>query len=304
MRVHFSLGKAYLDIGEPARAFHHLDTGNRFKRASITYDSARTAAWLKSIAEVFTPELIGQFAGVGAPADLPVFVLGMPRSGTTLIEQILSSHPQVTGAGELSALRQTVAVAGTYPDLMNTFTRDDARRLGETYLARTRALAGNSARLIDKMPVNFLYAGLIPLILPGARIVHCRRDPVDTCLSCYSKLFTGEQAFAYNQTELGEFYRSYESLMAHWRAVLPADRFIEVDYEDVVDDFGTEARRLVAFADLPWDDACLNFHENRRVVRTARVNQVRQPIYRTSKGRWRQYAEHLGPLLASLGIEP
>jgi hypothetical protein len=152
------------------------------------------------------------------------------------------------------------------------------------------------------MPGNFLYAGLIPLILPGARIIHARRNAVDTCLSCYTKLFGGEQRFAYNQTELGEFYGYYEKLISHWRAVLPPERFIEVDYESVVDDLEGEARRLIDFIGLPWNDACLTFHENRRVVRTASANQVRQPIYRTSKGRWREQAPYLGPLLEALGV--
>ncbi|MBB5465764.1 hypothetical protein HDG32_001871 [Paraburkholderia sp. CI2] len=139
-------------------------------------------------------------------------------------------------------------------------------------------LAQGRSRLVDKMPANFLHAGLIPLILPGARIIHARRNPVDTCLSCYTKLLAGDQPFAYELTEPGEYYRDYERLMAHWRSVLPAGRFIEVDYEAVVDDLEGEARRLVNFLDLPWDDACLRFHENRRVVRTASLNQVRQPM--------------------------
>jgi len=152
------------------------------------------------------------------------------------------------------------------------------------------------------MPGNFVYAGLIPLILPGARIIHCRRDPVDTCLSCYSKQFSGEQLFTYDQTELGQFYRDYDALMRHWRQLLPAESFIEVDYESVLDDLEGQARRLISFIDLPWDEACLDFHKTRRVVRTASVNQVRQPLYKTSKGRWRAHAEHLGPLLAALGL--
>jgi tetratricopeptide (TPR) repeat protein len=305
MGAHFALGKAYLDSGDSARAFRHFDAGNRHKRANTDYDSASAAAWLKDIADIFTAESMGRYADAGAPGDLPIFVIGMPRSGTTLVEQILSSHSQITGAGELAAFRLAVEGTGSkYPDLMRTLARDDLHRLGEDYLARTRPLAGASARLVDKMPANFIHAGLIALALPQARIVHCRRDPVDTCLSCYTKLFAGDQKFAYDQTELGEFYRAYEGLMTHWRTVLPADRFIEVDYENVVDDLETEARRLVAFTGLPWEDACLSFHENRRVVRTASVNQVRQPIYRTSKGRWRKYADHLGPLLAALGIAP
>lgn len=305
--AHFALGKAYLDIKDPQRAFHHLDAGNRQKRATFTYDDAVSGQWMERVAATFTPELIEQFRGAGEQSELPVFVVGMPRSGTTLIEQIVSSHPQVTGAGELSALRLVADGSGPFPETVKGLAGEGAagyfRQLGQAYLSRVTPLAEGRARLVDKMPGNFLYAGLIPLILPGARIIHIRRDPVDTCLSCYTKLFGGEQQFTYNQSELGRFYRRYERLMAHWREVLPSDRFIEVDYEAVVDNLEDEARRLVDFLGLPWDEACLNFHDNRRVVRTASVNQVRQPIYRTSKGRWKPYASYLGPLLAALGID-
>jgi tetratricopeptide (TPR) repeat protein len=305
--AHFSLGKAYLDIHDPALAFDHFDAGNRLKRASFTYDSLATGRWMERIAECFTPALFARPHDTEEHSALPVFIVGMPRSGTTLIEQIISSHPQVAGAGELSALRLVVEGSGIFPDRMAGMTGDDATelfgQLGRDYLSRIAPLVQGRTRLVDKMPGNFLYAGLIARILPGARIIHARRDPVDTCLSCYTKLFGGEQQFTYNQTELGEFYRHYERLMTHWRAVLPVDRFIEVDYEAVVDDLEGEARRLIDFLDLPWDDACVKFYENRRVVRTASVNQVRQPIYTTSKGRWQAYADHLGPLLTALGID-
>jgi hypothetical protein len=234
---------------------------------------------------------------------MPIFVLGMPRSGTTLVEQILASHPQVHGAGELRALQRLVDGLGDYPAAATRLAPAELARLGESYLAQIRPLAGGRAHLVDKMPANFLHAGLIHLMLPGARIVHCRRDPVDTCLSCYTKLFSGEQMFAYDLRELGLFHRAYQTLMAHWRAVLPPDRFIEVDYEAVVENLEGEARRLVAFLGLPWDEACLGFHKTERPVRTASVNQVRQPIYRTSAGRWKAHAAHLEPLLSALGID-
>lgn len=300
--AHFALGKAYLDIRDPERAFHHLDAGNRRKRSTFAYDAAASGQWMERVAENFTPDLYARLHAAGEPSALPVFIVGMPRSGTTLIEQIVSSHPQVTGAGELSALRLVVEGSGLFPATVPGMTGEETARLGREYLSRVTPLAQGRARLVDKMPGNFLYAGLIPLILPGARIIHSRRDPVDTCLSCYTKLFSGEQQFTYDQTELGQFYRRYERLMAHWRKVLPPGCLIEVDYEAVVDNLEDEARRLIDFMGLPWDDACLNFHDNRRVVRTASVNQVRQPIYKTSKGRWQAYADYLGPLLAALGI--
>ncbi|HTY66464.1 MAG TPA: sulfotransferase [Alphaproteobacteria bacterium] len=300
--LHFALAKAYLDIGDSDRAFGHLHEGNRLKRSTFTYDAEATSRWMKSIAAVFTPALLARLAGAGGNSALPVFIVGMPRSGTTLIEQILASHPLVHGAGELSILQRIVDGLGEYPAAVERLTRDDFGRMGRAYLARVEKLAGGKRHVVDKMPANFLRAGLIRLILPDARIIHCRRDPADTCLSCYSRLFEGEQAFAYDQVELGRFHRDYQGLMAHWRAVLPADRLLDVDYEAVVDDLEGQARRLVEFLGLPWDAACLRFHETRRAVRTASVNQIRQPVYTTSKHRWRKHARHLGPLLEALGI--
>ena len=300
--AHFALGKAYLDMGDAVRAFSHLNTANRQKRSTFRYDSAATDRWMRGIADTFAPALFERLRRVGAPSELPVFIVGMPRSGTSLVEQILASHSQVFGAGELSALRLVIESHGLFPDLLHSMTAETAQHLGRAYLDRIEPLASAHLRLIDKMPGNFLYAGLIPLILPGARLIHCRRDPVDTCLSCYTKQFGGEQQFAYDLTELGEFYTGYQRLMDHWAQVLPADRYLQVDYESVVEDLEGEARRLVDFLGLPWEDACLQFHTNRRVVRTASVNQVRQPIYKTSRGRWHAYAEHLRPLLDALGL--
>ncbi|MFC5431666.1 sulfotransferase [Paraburkholderia denitrificans] len=306
--AHFALGKAYLDIKDPEQAFRHLEAGNRQKRASFDYDGEQTGRWMEHISTGFTPERYAQLAGHGEPSTLPIFIIGMPRSGTTLIEQILASHPQVTGAGELSALRLAIDEIGGFPDGVLAFdgqagAQARLRQCGASYLARVAPLAAGRPHVVDKMPGNFLYAGAIPLILPGARIIHVRRDPVDTCLSCYTKLFAGQQPFAYDQAELGAFYRQYERLMAHWRELLPGGAFIEIEYEAVVEDLEGEARRLIGFLGLPWDDACLSFHQNRRVVRTASVNQVRQPIYRTSKGRWHAQARYLGPLLEALGVE-
>ena len=174
--------------------------------------------------------------------------------------------------------------------------------LGQNYLDYIAPLAAGRTRSVDKMPSNFLYCGFIRLILPQSRIIHCRRDPVDTCLSCYTKLFTGEQSFTYDQRELGRYYRSYQAIMAHWRATLPTSHFLEVDYEAVVEDVEGQTRRILDFLGLPWDEACLRFHETRRPVRTASVNQVRQPIYATSVGRWRKHAAQLRPLLEALGV--
>jgi tetratricopeptide (TPR) repeat protein len=304
MLLHFSLGKAFLDIGDSAQAFDHLNAGNRMKRASFKYDPAATTRWMQSIASVFSADLLRRLEGQGAASAMPVFVIGMPRSGTTLVEQILASHPAIHGAGELNHVQNLLSGLGEFPGCMVNIPPARLAPLGESYLAQIRKLAGKKPHVVDKMPVNFAYAGFISLVLPGARMIHCRRNPVDTCLSCYSKLFSAEQAFSYDLAELGRFHRDYQELTAHWRAVLPASRFLEVDYEAVVEDLEGQARRMLEFLGLPWDPACLAFHETKRPVRTASVNQVRQKLYKSSAGRWRQHAAQLGPLLAALDIPP
>jgi Flp pilus assembly protein TadD len=301
----FALGKAWTDAGEADLAFANLSSANRLKRADLAYDVQADVDWLERIAAASPPALFERFAGAGAASELPVFILGMPRSGTSLVEQILASHPEVHGAGELNDLEAVIRqeagvddVAQAYPAMLSGLSATALKGLGEAYLARIRPLAGDAARITDKMPGNFPFAGLIALMLPQARIIHCRRNPMDTCLSCYSKKFTSGQAFTYDLRDLGCYYRAYAALMAHWRRVLPPERFIEVDYEQVVGDLEGEARRLVAFCGLAWDEAC---HETRRAVRTASVNQVRQPLYAGSVERWRAFERHLGPLLAALG---
>jgi tetratricopeptide (TPR) repeat protein len=300
--LHFGLGKAFLDVGDSEQAFCHYDEGNRLKRSTFAYDPDANERRAAGIAEAFSPALLAEKASQGAPSDLPIFVVGMPRSGTTLVEQILASHPMVQAAGELKRLQMLSDGIAGFPQSAASLNATQLRALGEAYLAFVIPRAAGRRHVVDKMPSNFLLAGLIRLILPDARIIHCRRDPADTCLSCYTKLFAGEQAFSYDQTELGRFYRAYQSLMAHWRATLPASHFLEVDYEAVVEDIETQARRMLAFLGLPWNDTVRRFHETERPVRTASVNQVRQPIYRTSAGRWRKHAMHLQPLLAALGV--
>jgi hypothetical protein len=302
MSLHFALGKAYLDYGDSAAAFGHLDQGNAMKRSTITYDPAAASRWLQSVASGFDQQLLECFKDAGAQSAMPIFIVGMPRSGTTLIEQILASHPAVQGAGELKLLSQIGDSFGGLPQLLDGITAERLHQMGDHYADKVALLADGRAHVVDKMPANFIYAGLIRLILPNARIIHARRNPVDTCLSCYSKLFAGEQSFTYDQAELGRFYRDYDVLMAHWRQVLPGSHFLEVTYEDVVDDIEAQARRMLDFLGLPWDPACLSFYETRRPVRTASVNQVRQPIYKTSAGRWRTHADNLGPLLEELEL--
>jgi len=227
-----------------------------------------------------------------------------------LVEQILASHPMVFGAGELSELADIVARLGgagrtfaDFPENVRALSESDLRELGARYLERVGVLAPAAARITDKMPGNFRFAGLIHLILPHARIIHTRRDPVDTCLSCFSLLFSGDQPHTYDLGELGRYYRAYAALMEHWRSVLPPGVTLEVQYEEVVADFERQARRIVAHCGLEWDEACLEFHQTERPVRTASMVQVRQPVYKTSIGRWRPYKDRLAPLLAALAVE-
>ncbi|HLJ63861.1 MAG TPA: tetratricopeptide repeat protein [Stellaceae bacterium] len=306
LHIHFALGKAYADLERHEDSFRHMLKGNALKRAKITYDETQNAALLREVKAVFTPELMRQKRGQGDPSPLPLFVLGMPRSGTTLVEQILASHPRIFGAGELRDFHVQVyswKSDASFPGLVKGMSASDLRRFGETYLAGVKKLAPEALRITDKMPSNFYYVGLIHLALPHARIIHTRRNPVDTCLSCFSKLFSGEQNHTYDLAELGRYYRFYEALMDHWRRVLPPGVMLEVQYEEVVADLETNAKAIIAHAGLPWDEACLAFHKNERPIRTASATQVRRPIYQSSIGRWRPYKDMLEPLLRELGVE-
>jgi len=309
IELHFALGKALADIGQYERSFRHYFFANALKRSRLVYDEAATLQQLDRIRAAFSAELMRTKQGLGHPSPAPVFILGMPRSGTTLVEQILASHPQVFGAGELMAFDNAVArfgglegTLGAYPDFVPGMTGDELRQLGADYLERARASAPLAERTTDKMPANFRFVGLIHLALPDARIIHMRRDPVDTCLSCFTRLFAQDQPHTYDLRELGRYYRAYAALMAHWRAVLPPGVMLEVEYEAVVADIETQARRILAHCGLPWDDACLAFHKTPRPVRTASASQVRQPIYRSSIGRWQPYRDWLQPLLGELGV--
>ncbi|HEY2534178.1 MAG TPA: tetratricopeptide repeat protein [Xanthobacteraceae bacterium] len=307
MQLDFVLGKAYADGKNYSRSFKHLVAGNAAKRATIAYDEIAVFNLFDRIEAVFTRELIEKKSGGGDPARMPIFVIGMPRSGTTLIEQIIASHPMVLGAGELQTLNDVVlAVRGpgdnviSYPDFVSALDAAALQRIGAAYVAAVRKLAPPSDYVTDKMPSNYYFAGLIRLALPNAKIVHTMRDPVDTCVSCFSKLFSAEQNHTYDLGELGRYYKRYERLMAHWRRVLPAGSILDVRYEDVVADLEALARRIIAYCGLPWHDNCVAFHKTDRPVRTASATQVRQPIYNNAIGRWRVYEQHLGPLLDAL----
>ena len=306
----FALAKAYADLGRTDDSFHRLQEGNRRKRLQTDYDEDAALRHFDEIRAVFTPELFEKLRGGGAASRRPIFVVGMPRSGTTLIEQILASHSTVHGAGEIDQLSRIVAdlsegenALPPYPEMMPELSPLTLRRIGESYLAFIADLAPGAEKVVDKMPANFVFAGLIALAMPEARIIHARRDPIDTCFSCFSLLFSENQPFTYDLGEIGRYYRAYAELMDHWRRVLPPDVMIDVHYEKLVADFPGEARRLLAHCGLDWQDACLQFHETQRTVLTASVAQVRRPLYTGSVNRWRPYATHLQPLLEALGIE-
>jgi tetratricopeptide (TPR) repeat protein len=303
IELHFALGKAYADLDRHEQAFRHFREGNALRRKRIAYDETAALQRLRNIATAFTPELMRRHQGAGDGSSVGAFIIGMPRSGTTLVEQVLASHPNVFAAGELMNFTQATEHLPRFPEAVNSLIGAQLREIGARYVGSVRALAPTAERITDKMPSNFWFAGLIHLALPNARIIHVRRDPVDACLSCFSKIFTGDQPFSYDLAELGRFYRAYDTLMGHWRRVLPDGVMLEVQYEELVADFERHARRIVAHCGLEWDERCLAFHETQRPVRTASAIQVRQPLYRSAVGRWRPYAAMLGPLLEALQSE-
>jgi tetratricopeptide (TPR) repeat protein len=313
MEIDFALGKAYADVHDYDRSFARLLSGNAAKRATISYDEKSTLALFDRIEAVFTPELIATKCGGGDPSSVPIFIIGIPRSGTSLVEQIIASHPNVYGAGELRSFNEVaLAVRGPdgkplpFPEFVPTLNATALQQIGAHYLDLVRRLLPEQAqsceRVTDKMPSNYYFAGLIHLALPNAKIIHIVRDPVDTCVSCFSKLFASEQGHTYDLGEIGRYHRRYQGLMQHWHRVLPAARILDVRYEEVVADLEGQAQRIITHCGLPWDARCLSFHQTDRPVRTASATQVRQPVYQSAVGRSRAYEQHLGPLLAALGV--
>jgi tetratricopeptide (TPR) repeat protein len=307
MSLHFALGKCYDDIGDCENAFPHFMEGCRLKRAAIQYNPADTELLVDQLTAFFDLTRCQRLAGSGDNSNLPIFVLGMPRSGTTLTEQIIASHPEVYGAGELPDLLRLahsndVPESGIYyPHSFGALDKAGFARLGQQYIEGLQRRSPNYSRITDKMPANFFAVGLIHLILPEAKVIHVMRNPLDTCISGFSKLYNRGQRYSYDMSELGHYYRQYARLMDHWRQILPAGRMLELRYEDLVADSETQARRLIDFCGLEWDARCLDSHNTQRSVRTASVAQVRQPIYQNSIGRWKRYEKFLQPLLDALG---
>lgn len=307
IRYLFALGKGREDVGRYDGAFAAYAEGNRLKHALRPYDETKANTLHDDLMRVFDRQIFERHArsrpdgGVhDQTRKTPVFIVGMPRSGTSLLEQILSSHPDIHGGGELTDLNDVIMAAapdGAFPERVAGLGAHDLARLGDAYMKRLEALSGDSLCIIDKMPANYLLIGMIRLMLPDARIIHAMRDPMDSCFSNYARLFSDDMDFAYDLGTLGRYYIRYITLMEHWHAVLPAGYVLDLRYEELVADTAQQTRRLLDFLGLPWHEGCLQFHQNQRSVRTASLAQVRQPIYRTSIARWKHFASHLQPLL-------
>ena len=307
----FALGKALEDRKDYAAAFEYYERGNDLKRAQTRYKSDQMEEELEAQASICTPELFDKQAGKGCPAPDPVFIVGLPRAGSTLIEQILASHSQVDGTLELPNIlalshrlrgRNRVSDRTFYPRVLHDLDAGKLRALGEDYLDNTRIHRQSAPFFTDKMPNNFRHIGLIKLILPNAKIIDARRGAMACCFSGFKQLFAEGQEFTYGLEEIGRYYRAYVRLMDHWDAVLPG-QILRVHHEDVVEDVETQVRRILDFCGLPFEQACLDFHHTKRAVRTASSEQVRQPIYKQGVAQWRHFEPWLEPLKSALGTE-
>lgn len=311
-QLHFAVAIGHRRRKRFDEAFTWFAAGNDLRRDACKFDQERYRGQIKSVIEGFRPEVFQTLKEAGSDSELPIFIVGVPRSGSTLVEQILSSHPHVADAGEFSKFGTIVRLLSvdrgngiSYPRSVGDLCPKALRALGEDYLGALQYQHSDQARRItDKQLSNIFHLGLIAILFPNAAIIHCRRDPMDTCLSCYFQNFREPKRLAWTNDleDLGFYYRQYERMADHWRAVLPG-RMFEVNYEDMVADQERMSRKLIEHVGLPWDDACLDFHKSERGVRTASASQVRKPIYKSSIGAWRNYAQHLTPLKKALGID-
>ncbi len=302
VNFNYSLGKSYEDNGDYDRAFQAYARGNELRRPHESYDPVHTELVHDQIIETITADFLKENAGNGHGDDAPIFIVGLPRSGSTLIEQILASHSMVDGTHELPDLPRIIKTVNDqaregmgYPMALAHYGKDLAT-LGEQYIEATRRYRQDAPHFTDKMPNNFAGIGLIAATLPNAKVVNARRHPLDSCMGCYKQLFYKGQSFTYDLVELGEYYLEYERLMAHWHAVLPG-KVLDIYYEEMVADQESQTRRLIEHCGLPWEQQVLRFYENDRAVVTASSEQVRQPIYSKSVNSWRRFEDHLEPLI-------
>lgn len=299
--LHFRLGRLCDSMGEYHKAFGHFSTGHKLRAES--FDMASFRRHIDQFFSSYSAPFLEQAPTSHNQSSKPVFIVGMPRSGTTLVEQILASHPGIYAAGESSAmlsaaisLPQLLGNPRGHPQCIDQATSAILEELAEQYLQDVSRHSGDAIRIIDKMPHNFLRLGLIQLMFPNARVIHCKRNPVDTCLSCYAQDFGGRHPYTRSPEDIGQYYKEYERLMEHWRTVLDIP-LLEINYEALVENPEQLSRELVDFCGLEWDDSCLGFYNNKRPTHTASYDQVRQPIYHHAVERWRNYEEYLQPLI-------
>lgn len=312
VKICFALAKELEDSGATVKSFDALTRGARLRRKHLNYDIGDDLQTIEAISDTFTREILDD-SGPGYPGNRPIFVIGLPRTGTTLVEQILGSHPQVFAAGELNHFavqlmqltrRQSGPRDLSRRELVEQTAKLDFEVLGKAYLDSSRPLTGNAPHFVDKMPLNFLYAGLIHMALPQARIVHLTRNPMDTCYAIYKRLFRDAYPWSYDQQETALYYSAYSQLMSHWKNVMPGVIY-ELAYEDLVKDVEAQTGKLLEYCGLDWDPRCVRFYEHQAVSTTASASQVRQPVYQTSINRWKTYDLQLSPLrekLVALGI--
>jgi tetratricopeptide (TPR) repeat protein len=308
--LHFTMGKIYDDHEDYKKAFEHFKAGNDLDTRDKHFDPRMHHISTSRLMGIYNKEFFANRKGMGSESTVPVFVCGVPRSGTTLTEQTLASHPEVFGAGELNFVGKLIQSMGesqgqlaNYPDSVTMLDAMTACKLGDDYVGLIRAMGGKEPKHItDKMPGNFLNLGLISLLLPRAKIIHCKRNMLDTSLSCYFQHFAQVMPFSRNLQDMGFYCREYSRIMKHWHEVLPS-QILDVNYDDMVADHEGMTRKILEFVELEWSDECLDFHKTKREVRTASTWQVRQPVYKSSLDRWKHYDEFLAPLRQGIGDE-
>lgn len=303
-KLHFGLGRLYDKLGDYDKAFSHFGNGNDWNEANPNLLS-ENAKLVDRIIATFNQAFLNRAPRSSVISDRPIFIVGMPRSGTSLVEQILASHPQVYGAGELLKLWDIVgslpgeADGVEYPECISDLSGNEMDGAANDYLACISRLSNGAGRVTDKVPSNFFHLGLIALLFPGARVIHCLRNPMDTCLSCYFQDFAGRHTYSTNLEYLGKYYQDYQRLMAHWQQVLPIP-MLHVSYEELIADPEAGSRQIIEYCGLEWDERCLRFYESKRVINTASYDQIRKPIYQSSVSRWKHYEKYLEPLRNAL----
>lgn len=305
MHLGFGLAKSFEALKEYDQSFNYLLQANQARRAEHPYEREKTLGIIHKTRALFSGEFLARFNGMGDPDPTPIFILGMPRSGSSLIEQILASHSQVFGAGELNYIELainrfcSVPSAIDYPECLKNLDTDMIQQMSADYLHKIRQLCPDKALIVDKMPHNFIYLGLIKILLPNSKIIHCTRNPIDTCFSIFKHGFFDGHAYADDLQDLAEYYNSYSELMQHWNQLF-SDEIYQADYETLVQNQQQETHRLLSFCGLDWEDSCLDFHKTKRRVHTASSTQVRKGIYKSSVNLWENYRQHLTPLIENI----